>query len=121
MSCIQQRSLLRLKRKSGPDEWVLCWYDETNGRRIYRKRTLGTVVRHPHLRDAERAAYALRITINSEFIVPETTNFGDTKTEASRKPVPLHPAVVECLETWRKKSSYGRDEDFIFPSGSAQR
>jgi hypothetical protein len=38
------------------------------------------------------------------------------KTEASRKPVPLHPAVVKCLETWRKESSYGRDENFIFPS-----
>jgi integrase len=278
MSRIQQGSLLKLKRKSGPDVWVLRWYEETNGRRIYRKRTLGNVVRYPHLRDAERAADALRNTINSEFIVPETVSelvthyreneltidkkafatieanthylenhivpewgttyltnvrtvdvelwlhsltfapgtrskirnimsavfnhairhewmdqnpitkvrasakrmrepdvltpaefaslitelelreramvmlagstglrrselvaltwsdidlelmqvnvrrscvrnhFGDTKTEASRKPVPLHPSVVRSLQTWRQESSYAGDEDFIFAS-----
>jgi integrase len=27
-------------------------------------------------------------------------HFGDTKTEASRKPVPLHPSVVNCLGSW---------------------
>lgn len=278
MSRIQQGSLLRLKRKSGPDVWVLRWYDETGGTRIYRKRTLGNVIRYPHLRDAERAADALRNTINSEFIVPETVaelathyrehelteekkayatveanthyltnhivpkwgttyltdvrtvdvemwlhslqfapgtrskirnimsamfnhairhewmyqnpitkvrtsakrlrepdvltpaeiasllaelelreramvmlagstglrrselvaltwadidlvlmqvnvrrscvrnHFGDTKTEASRKPVPLHPAVVKCLEAWRKESPYKKEENFVFPS-----
>jgi len=72
MSRIQQGSLLKLKRKAGPDVWVLRWYDETNGTRTYRKRTLGTVIRYPHQRDAERAADALRNTINSEFTVPET-------------------------------------------------
>jgi site-specific recombinase XerD len=275
---MQQGSLLRLKRKAGPDVWVFRWYDETNGARTYRKRTLGTVVRYPHLRDAEKAADALRNTINSEFRVPETVSelvthycenelteekkayatieanthyltnhiepkwgamylqdvrtvdvelwlhsltfapgtrskirnimsvvfnhairhewmdrnpitkvrtsakrlrepdvlspvefasllaeldlreramvmlagstglrrselvaltwrdidlelmqvnvrrscvrnhFGDTKTEASRKPVPLHPSVVECLEIWRKESPYPGEDDFILPS-----
>ena len=63
---------MKLKRKAGPDVWVLRWYDEANGTRTYRKRTLGTVIRYPHQRDAERAADALRSTINSEFTVPET-------------------------------------------------
>lgn len=72
MSRLQQGSLLKLKRKSGPDVWVFRWYEETNGTRTYRKRTLGTVVRYPHLRDAEKAADALRNTINAEFTVPET-------------------------------------------------
>jgi integrase len=278
MSRIQQGSLLKLKRKSGPDVWVLRWYDETSGTRTYRKRTLGNVIRYPHLRDAERAADALRNTINSEFIVPETiaelvthyrehelteekkayatieanthyltnhivpkwgamylhdvrtvdvelwlhslvfapgtrskirnimstvfnhamryewmdrnpiskvrtsakrlrepdvltpaefaalipelelreramvmlagstglrrselvaltwrdmdlelmqvnvrrscvrNHFGDTKTEASRKPVPLHPSVVKCLQAWQKDSPYPGEDDFIFPS-----
>lgn len=278
MSRIQQGSLLKLKRKSGADVWVLRWYDETNGARIYRKRILGTIIRYPHLRDAERAADALRNTINCEFRVPETiaelvthyrdseltehkkayatieanthylanhivpkwgsmyltdvrtvdvemwlhslpfapgtrskirnvmsvvfnhairhewiyqnpiakvrtsakrlretdvltpaeiasllaeldlrertmvmlagstglrrselvaltwsdidlvlmqvnvrrscvrNHFGDTKTEASRKPVPLHPSVVKCLETWRKESLYKNEEHFVFPS-----
>jgi integrase len=42
--------------------------------------------------------------------------FGDTKTEASRKPVPLHPVVWEALCTWRGSSPYNRNEDFLFPS-----
>jgi integrase len=43
-------------------------------------------------------------------------HFGDTKTEASRKPVPLHPSVVECLGVWRKESPYPGVDDFILPS-----
>jgi integrase len=278
MSRLQQGSLLKLKRKSGPDVWVFRWYEETDGTRTYRKRTLGSVVRYPHLRDAEKAADALRNTINSEFAVPETVSelvthyrkhelteetkayatieantvylanhivpkwgtaylqdvrtvdvelwlhtlkfapgtrskirnimsavfnhairhewmdrnpitkvrvsakrlrepdvlspaeiasliavldlreramvmlagstglrrselvaltwadidlelmqvnvrrscvrnhFGDTKTEASRKPVPLHPSVVKCLDLWRKESPYPGETDFLFPS-----
>jgi integrase len=42
--------------------------------------------------------------------------FGDTKTEASRKPVPLHPAVIECLYEWREQSPYNGEDDFLFPS-----
>jgi integrase len=43
-------------------------------------------------------------------------HFGDTKTEASRKPVPLHPLVVSCLGIWREFSEYRGEEDFLFPS-----
>jgi integrase len=43
-------------------------------------------------------------------------HFGDTKTEASRKSVPLHPSVVKCLKVWREDSPYRGDDDFIFPS-----
>ena len=41
---------------------------------------------------------------------------GDTKTEASRKPVPLPTLVVEELKHWRKTTLYRSDEDFLFPS-----
>lgn len=41
---------------------------------------------------------------------------GDTKTEASRKPVPLHPLVMEQLKTWKAESKYQADSDFLFPS-----
>ena len=41
---------------------------------------------------------------------------GDTKTEASRKPVPLPTLVVEELKKWRKASLYRSDDDFLFPS-----
>jgi integrase len=41
---------------------------------------------------------------------------GSTKTEASRKPVPLHPVVINELVQWRKESLYSSDADFVFPS-----
>jgi integrase len=278
MSRFQQGSLLKLKRKSGPDVWVFRWYDETNGTRTYRKRTLGTVRDMPSRKDAERAVAEFRANINVEVRVPVTVSeliahyrnheltedrkafatiasvslyltnqivprwgkkwltdvrtveveewlhslpyapatkskirnimsalfshairyewmhrnpitkvrasakrlrepdvltpaefaalvdelplrvkamvmlagstglrrselialtwkdvdpimmqanvrrscvrgrFGDTKTEASRKPVPLHTSVVECLYAWRSESKYNGDADFLFPS-----
>jgi integrase len=72
MSRLQEGSLLRLKRKAGPDVWVFRWYEDTNCTRTYRKRTIGTVVRFPHRQDAEKNVGALRNNINSEFNVPET-------------------------------------------------
>ncbi len=41
---------------------------------------------------------------------------GDTKTEVSRKPVPLPPFVVEELKQWREGSLYNSEDDFVFPS-----
>jgi integrase len=41
---------------------------------------------------------------------------GDTKTEASRKPVPLHPLVVEELRQWKLATLYHSDDDYLFPS-----
>jgi len=42
--------------------------------------------------------------------------FGDCKTEASRKPVPLHGSVSAALIEWRRESPYNADGDFLFPS-----
>jgi integrase len=44
------------------------------------------------------------------------THFGETKTEASHKPVPLHPSVKDALAEWRGESLYKGDGDFLFPS-----
>ncbi len=43
-------------------------------------------------------------------------HIGKTKTPASRRPVPLHPAVLEVLAEWRSVSRYGSEDDFLFPS-----
>jgi integrase len=72
MSRIQEGSLLRLKRKTGPDAWVFRWYDESNGERKYRKTVIGTVDRLPTRHAAEGAILAFRRNINSEHRVPET-------------------------------------------------
>jgi integrase len=42
--------------------------------------------------------------------------FGDTKTECSRRPVPLHPLVLEALLKWREESLYKEPGDFLFAS-----
>ncbi len=41
---------------------------------------------------------------------------GDTKTIGSRKPVPLHPLVLDELKQWRAESSYRADADYVFAS-----
>jgi integrase len=41
---------------------------------------------------------------------------GDTKTEASRKPVALHPMVAAELKQWKSVSMYNSEDDFLFPS-----
>jgi len=55
----------------------------------------------------------LQVNVRRSFV---RNHFGDTKTEASRKPVPLHPAVASTLGDWRKESDYAADHDFVFPS-----
>ena len=42
--------------------------------------------------------------------------FGDTKTECSRRPVPLHPLVLDALLKWREESLYKEPGDFLFAS-----
>lgn len=41
---------------------------------------------------------------------------GDAKTEASRKPVPIHPVVIEELKQWKSVTLYRSDDDYLFPS-----
>jgi hypothetical protein len=74
MSRFQQGSLLKQKRKSGPDVWVFRWYDDTSGKRTYKKRTLGTVTDLPLRRDAEQAVADFRANINVEVRVPVTVS-----------------------------------------------
>ena len=38
------------------------------------------------------------------------------KSKASRKPVPLHPFVIQQLAEWRKASKWDGDDDYLFPS-----
>jgi integrase len=42
--------------------------------------------------------------------------FGETKTECSRRPVPLHPVVLDALLEWQEESLYKEPTDFLFPS-----
>ncbi len=72
MPRFQNGSLMRMKRKSGPDAWVFRWYDESSGKRTYRKRVVGTVDKMPLRRDAERSVAQRRVNINREITSPDT-------------------------------------------------
>jgi integrase len=74
MSRFQKGSLLKQRRKNGPDVWVFRWYDETSGKRTYKKRILGTVGNLPLRRDAEQAVADFRANINVEVRVPQTVS-----------------------------------------------
>lgn len=41
---------------------------------------------------------------------------GKVKTEGSQKPLPLHDQALRELSAWRAKSSFSKDDDFLFPS-----
>jgi integrase len=41
---------------------------------------------------------------------------GKCKTEASQKPVPLHPILADALTLWKETCSYGKPEDWVFAS-----
>ncbi len=41
---------------------------------------------------------------------------GKLKTEASEKPMPLSPALLNDLLAWRKETPYATDEDYVFAS-----
>jgi integrase len=38
------------------------------------------------------------------------------KTEASQKPVPIHPLIIETLLKWREQQPYRKHEDWVFAS-----
>lgn len=43
-------------------------------------------------------------------------NLKSTKTEASAKPLPMHPILKEALREWRSQNLYNQEDDFVFPS-----
>jgi integrase len=63
----QKGSLQRVRRKQGPDYWVLRWREtDSDGECIRRKTVVGTVDEYPTESKAQQAASGLRITINQE-------------------------------------------------------
>jgi integrase len=60
----QRGSLSILKRKSQPDAWMFRYYTEEDGRRVYKRRFVGTVLEFPKRKDAEKAVTQIRVEIN---------------------------------------------------------
>jgi len=70
MSRFQQGSLFKLKRKSRPDVWVFRWYDNSSGKRRYKKQIMGSVVELRNRQEAEKAAIGFRSSINADVGTP---------------------------------------------------
>jgi integrase len=63
----QQGSVLREKRRSGPDVWIFRWREtSTDGKSKYRKAIVGTVDTLANEASALKAALALRIDANQQ-------------------------------------------------------
>lgn len=63
----QQGSVLREKRRSGPDVWIFRWWEtSTDGTSKYRKAIVGTVETLANEASAFKAAQALRIDANQQ-------------------------------------------------------
>ena len=66
---MQQGSLIRSGRKRGPDVWQFRWADKgPHGKRIYRKRVIGTVCQYPDTDSARRALAGLLREINTNVL-----------------------------------------------------
>jgi len=60
----QRGSLTIMKRKSQRDIWAFRYYGEENGRRVYKRKIIDTVIEFPKRKDAERELTKLRVDIN---------------------------------------------------------
>jgi integrase len=60
----QRGSLRTMKRKSLPDAWYFRFYTEENGKKVYKRRFVGTVIEFPKRKDAEKAVQQLRVDAN---------------------------------------------------------
>jgi hypothetical protein len=73
---MQRCSLVRKNRKRGPDVWLLRWSDKSDsGRRIYRKRVIGTVEEFVDADSACRAVASLIGKINGDTISTLCSHF----------------------------------------------
>ena len=63
---MQQGSIIQTVRKQGPNVWSFRWSEKNrNGRRVYRKRVIGTIEQYPDANAASAAAGALMAQINA--------------------------------------------------------
>jgi integrase len=96
-SKFQNGSLTLLKNKTAPATWYFRFYEERDGRRVYRNQRIGTIQQLRTRRDAEKAVLNLRVRVNSEIRSPETVS-----------ELINHYKKHELTETGNKRSSTRR-------------
>ena len=70
-SRFQNGSLTLIKNKTAPATWYFRFYEERDGRRVYRNQRIGTIRELRTRRDAEKAVLNLRVKVNSEIRSPK--------------------------------------------------
>jgi hypothetical protein len=134
---MQQGCIIQTVREQGPNVSSFRWSEKNrNGRRVYRKRAIGTIEQYPDAYAARTAAGALlaqvnaysnhtdacRITVTQicEHFEQKELRSGDTfrsfATVKTYRPVPLHPLLREALLNWRKTCKFTGSDDWIFAS-----
>ena len=64
---MQRGSIIQTNRKQGPNVWLFRWSEKNrNGRRVYRKRVIGTIEQYPDAGAARVATAALLAHLNGE-------------------------------------------------------
>jgi site-specific recombinase XerD len=109
------------KRLRGPDVIISEEFQALLGELQLREQAMVMLAASTGLRRSE--LFALRWCdvnlLTLEIAVTRScvrNRFGEVKTEASAKPVPLHDSVRGLLIEWRCESLFNQDEDFLFPS-----
>ena len=80
---MQRGSLVKSKRKQGPEVWQFRWSEKgPNTKRVYRRRVIGTVEQYPDEAAARRPVEVLLSEINSQQRIARcnpltTTQLGD--------------------------------------------
>jgi integrase len=63
----QEGSFERVNRAKGPDVWVYRWRElQADGKRVQKKKTIGSVEKYPKLSDAKRSVENLRAEVNAQ-------------------------------------------------------
>ena len=90
---MQQGSLIRSARKRGPDVWQFRWADRgPHGKRIYRKRVIGTVWQYPGLlreispNPLRRSSFPMTISeLCDHFVQRELTNDNTWRSHSTKR------------------------------------
>ena len=116
---MQNCSLIRKSRKRGPDVWLLRWSDKSiSGKRIYRKRAIGTVEEYPDSESARRAVASLIARINAA-----NPRIGLCSTTLSQLSSHFERIELAPGNTWRsystKRCYAGYLKRWTFPNGES--
>ena len=104
---MQQGSLIRTARKRGPDVWQFRWSEKAGiGKRVYRKRVIGTVDQFSDALEAQRSVAAIIGTSKDRFMKPASMTIAG---------LAMHFRHHELVQDdgWRSYSTRRNDEFYL--------